>query len=331
MKTVDVAIVGAGFAGLSAAHALRAGGASIAVFEAQDRVGGRVKSVRQDDGFVYECGGQFFCRGMINLMGLLKRYGLTHREVRHDPGTVGIVLGKRQVFADDFLAQDCWAAFAAASPDAADSMADWVASLKLDAAAKAKIRSGAEELWSRRMEDLSFRTICERMSRVDGLDGNIMEYACVEGLGTLAARMAEDLDPDLSLNAPVAAVDREGGQFRVTTPKGKVAARQLIFAANPVVLGRIAWTAPQDQWLIDFPRRFAPGQMRKIVMRYASAFWRGSDFGWLGQTDNPAGLSVMNSSDSAGGFDVLTVFAGAARRRHGMAAAMTRCWPRSWT
>lgn len=89
MKAADVVIVGAGFAGLSATHALRAGGASIAMFEAQDRAGGRVDSVRHDDGSVYECGGQFFCRSMTNLMGLLTRYGLTHREVRHDSGMGG--------------------------------------------------------------------------------------------------------------------------------------------------------------------------------------------------------------------------------------------------
>ncbi len=310
MTTVDVAIVGAGFAGLSAAHALRAGGASIAVFEAQDRAGGRVKSVRHDDGFMYDCGGQFFCRGMANLMGQLKRYGLTYRVLRHDPGAVGIVLGERRNSNEDFLAHDCWAALFEAAPDAADSMADWIASLPLDAAAKAKIRSGAEELWCSRIEDLSFRSIRERMERVDGLDGNIMEYACVEGLGTLAARMAEELGPTLFLNSPVSAVGRQGGLFQVATPGGQVAARHVVFAANPVVLGRVRWTAPEDQWLADFPKRFAPGQMRKIVMRYATAFWQGSDFGWPGQTDNPAGLSVMNSSDDAGGFDVLTVFAG---------------------
>jgi monoamine oxidase len=61
--TADVVVVGAGFAGLSAARRLRAKGLSVVVLEARDRVGGR--TLNQDlaaNGFpgrVVEMGGQF--------------------------------------------------------------------------------------------------------------------------------------------------------------------------------------------------------------------------------------------------------------------------------
>jgi len=61
--SADVVVVGAGFAGLTAARALRAAGLSVVVLEARDRVGGR--TVNQDlaaNGFpgrVVEMGGQF--------------------------------------------------------------------------------------------------------------------------------------------------------------------------------------------------------------------------------------------------------------------------------
>ena len=52
MTQADVAIIGAGFAGLSAARDLARGGASVVVPEAQGHVGGRVQTVVLEDGLV---------------------------------------------------------------------------------------------------------------------------------------------------------------------------------------------------------------------------------------------------------------------------------------
>ena len=54
MPARRVVVVGAGFAGLAAAEALTARGAEVIVFEARDRVGGRVRSARLENGAVVE-------------------------------------------------------------------------------------------------------------------------------------------------------------------------------------------------------------------------------------------------------------------------------------
>lgn len=59
MPPMRVLVVGAGLAGLTAAHRLQQGGADVTVFEARDRVGGRVWSHRFDDGTVVELGGEW--------------------------------------------------------------------------------------------------------------------------------------------------------------------------------------------------------------------------------------------------------------------------------
>jgi monoamine oxidase len=46
MLTVDVIVIGAGLAGLSAARRLKERGASVIVLEARSRIGGRVQSER---------------------------------------------------------------------------------------------------------------------------------------------------------------------------------------------------------------------------------------------------------------------------------------------
>jgi monoamine oxidase len=53
------AVVGAGFAGLAAADVLRRAGVDVTVFEARDRVGGRVHSRRLENGAVVELGAEF--------------------------------------------------------------------------------------------------------------------------------------------------------------------------------------------------------------------------------------------------------------------------------
>ena len=58
-READVVVVGAGLAGLAAARAVSAAGASVVVLEARDRVGGRVLNHDLGDGKVVEVGGQW--------------------------------------------------------------------------------------------------------------------------------------------------------------------------------------------------------------------------------------------------------------------------------
>lgn len=55
-SSIDVAIIGAGAAGLGAAHALRGSGLSVIVLEARDRLGGRAWTVQASPGVTFDVG-----------------------------------------------------------------------------------------------------------------------------------------------------------------------------------------------------------------------------------------------------------------------------------
>ena len=73
-----IAIVGAGIAGLNTALTLHDAGLSYTLYEASDRIGGRMHSdtTTWQDGLVTEWCGEFIDGNHETLHGLIKRFGL---------------------------------------------------------------------------------------------------------------------------------------------------------------------------------------------------------------------------------------------------------------
>jgi monoamine oxidase len=83
----NVAVVGAGLAGLACAAELGRLGISAKVFEADARVGGRVRSMRgYFPGQTVELGGEFIGRSHNTMLGYARQFGLTLEDASQFPG-----------------------------------------------------------------------------------------------------------------------------------------------------------------------------------------------------------------------------------------------------
>ncbi|MBV2366047.1 protoporphyrinogen/coproporphyrinogen oxidase [Streptomonospora nanhaiensis] len=87
---LDVAVVGAGVAGLATARALARAGHSVRVLEAADAVGGRMRTVRRD-GCLVDTGAEMIAaRGYPATWALIRELGLTPDEVPRVPDALAV-------------------------------------------------------------------------------------------------------------------------------------------------------------------------------------------------------------------------------------------------
>jgi len=82
-----IAIVGAGIAGLNAAHYLKTKGIKSTIYEASGRTGGRIFTKKNGvvNGYTCEIGAEFIDSGHCEMLALVRKFGLSLKDGRKDP------------------------------------------------------------------------------------------------------------------------------------------------------------------------------------------------------------------------------------------------------
>jgi monoamine oxidase len=217
---VDVAIIGAGAAGLGAAHALKDSGLSVIVLEARERVGGRAHTTMPAPGITFDLGcGWLHSADLNSFVAIAGQFDFaidkTRPPWREQSFDTGFPMAERM----DFIrALD---AFYDRAEQAAKSSRDSPASLCLEPGNR----------WNPMIDALStYINGCE-LDRVSVFDMDAYEdteinWRVRHGYGALIT--AYGADCPLALDCKVTRIDHAGKRLRIESSRGTLSAGQTI-------------------------------------------------------------------------------------------------------
>jgi monoamine oxidase len=223
-SSVDVAIIGAGAAGLGAAHALKNSGLSVIVLEARDRLGGRAHTIQTAPGIPFDLGcGWLHSADENSFVGIAEQ--LNFEIDKTLPPWRERAYGKAfpQQDRDDFMrALDDFY-------DRAEVAAEQARATGVDSAADLCLVPGNR--WNPMIDAIStYINGCE-LDQVSILDMDAYEDSNINwrvrrGYGALIA--AYGVSCPLALNCDVKLIDHSGKRVRIETSRGTLTAEKVI-------------------------------------------------------------------------------------------------------
>lgn len=316
-RRADVAIVGAGLAGLSAARRLAAAGVEVVVLEARDRVGGRTYTRPASDGTLLDLGGQWIGPTQHRIGALAGEVGAATFKTYDTGLNVSFQNGVRATYSGaiptvdpqvggdiiealltlNLMAQEVpleapWLASSAAEWDA-QTVATWLRDNVPSAGARQLMELGVQAVFSAEARDLSLLHFLfyvhsgGSLTDLLGVTGGAQESRFVHGAQSVANAVAATLGERIILGAPVHTIAQDERGVRVAAAGVTVAAERAIVAFPPPLAGRIRYSPPLPGLRDQLTQRTPMGSVYKVHCLYETPFWR--DEGLTGQVSSDAG------------------------------------------
>ena len=325
-RQTDVVIVGAGLAGLTAAHKLHAAGVDVLVVEARDRVGGRTHTVQASDGTLIDLGGQWIGPGQDRLAALAEEVGsatfLTHDvgnniEYHQDERSVyagAIPMGdplatmelvermlNLNTMAYEVPLEAPWTAPQAVAWDG-QTVQSWIEQNISAPRAQALVTLAVRSIFCVEPRDLSLLHFlfyihsAGSLNNLVGVTRGAQESHFHEGAQSVSNKVAAALGERVVLNTPIHTVSQDAQGVRVVADALAISAKRTILAIPPVLAGRLRYQPAMPALRDQLTQHMPMGTVIKVQCLYPTPFWR--DAGFSGQMTNNEGMVSITFDNS---------------------------------
>jgi monoamine oxidase len=328
-RRADVAIVGGGLAGLTAARALVAKGHSVVVLEARRRVGGRTLNAPVGNGAVVEVGGQWVGPGQDRIMALAASVGVktfksytagaqifefqgTRKDFSGlipplpsaDAAEFNTVLGALETLRATVPLDAPYNAPNARALDG-QTVETWKLANAQTAGARFLIDLIVESVYAAEPRDMSMLHFLFYANSGGGLinltstAGGAQDSRFIGGSQEVSIRVAGALGRRVVLGAPARRITAGSTGAVVRTDAGDFHAKRVIVACSPALASRIDYEPILPALRDQLTQRVPQGSAIKFEAVYDTPFWRANgQSGYTNSDISPVKLTYDNSPPS---------------------------------
>jgi monoamine oxidase len=344
-RRADVAIVGAGLAGLTAARALRRAGRSVIVLEARDRVGGRTWNHSIGGGEIVDLGAAFVGPTQDHILALAKAVGVktfptynkgqnvqfingvnTPYPAEGLPPDPGVQADLGPIFGLNGLAREVGVQAPWKHPraDELDSktLETWAQENLTTDTGKALLQTAVQPNWGAEARDLSFLYVLFYIAaagneknpgsilRLITTGGGAQESRVSGGTQLISIRMAKALGKRVELGVPVRGITQRNGRVHVHADGLTVHAHRVIVAIPPTLTAEIEYHPKLPSQRAQLVQRIPQGTLLKCEAVYDRPFWRDDGLSGQAASDEGPARTTFDSSPRDGRPGVMLGFVG---------------------
>ncbi len=320
IQTCDVAVIGAGLAGLMAARTLVAEGKNVLVLEAQSRVGGRTLNHSLGEGRALELGGQWLGPTQEKMYALCRELGLetyptytcgeqivsfggkmTRLKSEEDvssvlPTEVALeatkVLEKLATMSQSLDLETPYNHPRAMAWDS-QTLASWLEQTTQHPETATYLQLELKGLFAAEASDLSLLHVLFTLKSGGGFQnlvsvkGGAQQDRIVGGSHLIAERMAQALGERIILSKPVRRLEQHDTHVQVIADNLIINAEQVIVTLPPTLANRLVYEPALPEMRQQLLSRSTMGSVIKVMVVYDKPFWR--EEGLSGQVLSDAG------------------------------------------